>query len=218
MRVGLDLDGTFYDSLSSFYETSMKVLNLLGYAPVPLEKYRRVFQSNDWRKFNSDLGIRDDGIDEAMKLFQIEYLKVTPSHLIPGAKRALDKVEDSVGSENIFFITHESSERVRMRFERDGLSHLLENVHSPREGKSKEIYELAIEKSEIPFVYVGDLVSDGKACLEARKNGARNVKFYGITHPHAINHPDLIREFVQENCDFAETLDSLDDIDIIWAS
>ena len=112
-------------------------------------------------------------------------------------------------------LTNEPFNRVQTRFERDGLVHLLPNVRSPFEGKSKELYDLATQKDK-PFIYIGDLVSDGESCMEARNKGARNILFYGIVHPYAMNSPRAIKAFVSKNSDFAKVLNRLEDIDVIW--
>ncbi|MEK6891073.1 MAG: HAD-IA family hydrolase [Nanoarchaeota archaeon] len=216
--IAYDLDGTLYDFGKICFSVDQVIRRELGYPDITSEFYVSEFQSRDWNKFYRDLGIRDDDLEKVIEMF-IERFKATESpKLIPGAREALRRTEEAIGHNNIFIITNETTEGVRKRFERDNLIHYIDRVDNPMQGKANELYKLAMcngnEGKRV--VYIGDLVSDGEDCLKARKAGAKNLRFYGITHGYAMNPREKMLEFVARNANFAETLNSLDEIDRIW--
>lgn len=216
MKIGFDLDGTLYDNLPIIFRIHTKVREILGYLPNSLDEYKRTYQSRDWRKLYRDLGVREQDIDEAIRLFVHEYAKEGHPEIIPGAHPALCGAEQAVGRSHIYIVTQERPDRVQRRFERDGLIRFLDNVDYPFEGKANEIYRLATLSAPEPFVYVGDLVSDGEACLEARTRGAVNVRFFGMTHPPAFNPAELMLDFINRHSEFARELPRLEEIERIW--
>ena len=216
VKLAFDLDGTLYDSLLPIFKIDAEIRRELGYSGVSMNEYKKVFQYKDWHKFYSDLEIKEKDTERVIEMFFERLTRAEPPMLIPGAREALYKAKKAVGSENIHIITNEAIERVELRFKRDGLAYFLKNIDNPPNDKSGEIHRLAQQNSGGAFAYIGDLVSDGEACLEARENGADNVLFYGILHEQAMNHPEQILDFVAQNKDFAQTLNSLNDIDIIW--
>jgi len=217
MKIAYDLDGTLYDSLAHVFGVDTRIRERLGYPIISLDDYRRNFQSHDWKKFYRDLGIREEDIDMVVSLFIKENRIGEPPTLIPGAREALCVTEEAIGRENIYIITNEPFEGVKIRFERDGLTHFLQNVDNPFAGKVNEIFRLAQSDLKSPFIYIGDIISDGESCLEARKMGANNVRFYGITHPYAITPRDLMERFVAQNSDFAQVLENLASVNKMWS-
>lgn len=216
IALAYDLDGTLYDTLPLIFKVNGKIRRALGYQPITLTAYRNNFQTSDWNKFYQGLGIRDEDIGRVISLFIQEFKKEDLPQLIPRAKETLEESARVLGSENIYVITNEPKEKVARRFERDGLSHLLGQVHTPFEGKAKEIYSLAQAQPATPFVYVGDLVSDGEACVEARKLGADNVSFCGITHPQSFNTREKITSFVKFNPKISTTIKTLSEVSRLW--
>ena len=217
MKIAYDLDGTLYDALPIIFGVDKAIRNSLGYPPISKEAYVKNFQTKDWKEFYRGLGIREEDIDKVIDLFFSEFAKADIPLLVPGAKRAVIRSEKAVGHENIYIISNELKERVRLRFERDGLASFLPNVRNPFEGKSNELYNLAIADIDNPLVYVGDLVSDGEECKEAIERGASNIRFYGMLHPQAMNTEEAMNSFVERNTSFAKRLKSLDDVGVIWS-
>lgn len=216
MKIAYDLDGTLYDTLPTIFSVDQAVRDSMGYPPISREEYIRNFQTEDWKAFYKGLGIREEDIDKVIDLFVAEFAKTDSPLLIPGARKAIGRTEKAIGHENIYVITNEPKERVKRRFERDGLTSFLPNVRNPFEGKSNELYDLAGTNRDNPLVYVGDLVSDGGACKEAIKMGATNIRFYGILHPQAFNSAEAMNSFIEANPSFAKRLKSLDDVGVIW--
>lgn len=213
-----DLDGTLYDTLNTCFSVDSNIRKQLGYDEITLEFYVSQFQTKDWNQFYRDLGVRDDDLEKVIDMFISMFKATEAPQLIPEAREALRKTEEVIGHENIFIITNETQEGVKRRFERDGLMHYIDRVDNPFQGKANELYKLAMYNgnSEKRVVYIGDLVSDGEDCLKARKAGAKNLRFYGMTHKYAMNPREKMLEFVAKNPDFAETLNSLDEVDRIW--
>lgn len=216
IKVAFDLDGTLYDTLPIILKTDNAVRVSMGYPEVSKEDYLENFQAKSWRKFYSDLGVRDEDIDEAIRRFNEMYLSADLPSLIPGAREAVAKTKEAVGLENIYVVTNESAEKVTLRFEKDTLGLHLSNVRNPSQDKASELYDLASLNGGCSFAYVGDVVSDGEACRDAIGAGASNLSFYGLLHPQAMNSPEAMIKFVEGNQDFARTLKSLDDVEAIW--
>lgn len=215
-RAGLDLDGVFYDALDLCLDIDTTIRTNLGYPPTSKEDYTKHFQTKDWKKFYRDLGIKEKDLEKVIKSFYEELEKREPPSLIPGAKEAIEKIEKALGKENIYFVTNEPEYRIKKRFKRDNLLHLLPNARSSLEGKSRKLYEIAITDLSFPFNYIGDLVSDGEECLEAINKGAKNICFYGILHKYSFNPPEMIKSFVKQHPEFAKTLNNLQEVNKIW--
>lgn len=216
MKIAFDLDGTLYDTLPRILEVDRAIRKDLGYQDVSQEEYKSKFQSRDWNKFYRDLGIRDEHLDEVINGF-VERFKLSNSpEMIPGAREVLQKAEQELGHKNIHIVTNETPEGVKKRFERDGLLHYLDRVDNPFQGKSEELYRLATSNNGSPLFYIGDLVSDGEDCKEARKKGADNLRFCGIVHQYAMNTEEAMRIFVKGNRDFAQVLNNLNEVERLW--
>lgn len=216
MKIAFDLDGTLYDTLPRMLEVSRSIRRDFGYQDISQGEYKSKFQSRDWKKFYRDLGIRDEHLDDVIKEFVKRFKLSSPPEMIPGAREILQKTEQRIGQENISIITNETSEGIRKRFERDGLVHYLDRVSNPFQGKSEELYRLATSNNGSSLFYIGDLVSDGEDCREARKKGAENLRFCGIVHPYAMNTEEAMRKFVQDNRNFAQVLNNLKEVERLW--
>lgn len=214
MKLVYDLDGTTHDSFPAIFSIERTLRKEFGYPPIEPAVYRRKFQTNDWNRFYMDLGIKEQDLESYIQLFVEKFAQMPPPRIIPGAKNAIDRSIDKLGLANVYIVTNEPKERVRVRFKRDGLSYLLENVRNPFEGKAKELFELAIDTEKL--AYVGDLVSDGESCKKARDMGAANILFYGITHPQAMNPRDIMLAFIALHPDFARELKNLGEIERTW--
>lgn len=216
MRIGLDLDGTLYDSLNPIFAIDSKTREILGYKPISVDAYRQNFNPKDWNAFYRSLGVRDEDLQKVIDMFVEEFRKAEAPPLIPGAREALQEIERKFGDENIYIITNEPKKNVEKRFSRDGLLHYMPRVVTPFQGKADELHRIAIQHRNVPFAYVGDLVADGEDCLEARKMGADNLLFYAILHKYAMNDTEHLVEFAKKNKGFAKTLNNLREISAIW--
>ena len=216
MRLAFDLDGTLYDTLTLCFDVDEGIRRDLRYGNISREEYRSRFQSKDWRRFYRELGIREEEIDTVLNQFVKRFKAANPPHMVPGAKEALQAAEEALGHGNIFIVTNETTEGVQRRFERDGLMHYRDRVENPFQGKAIALHRLATNHDGA-FIYVGDLVSDGEDCSEARRMGATNIEFYGITHPYAMNPEEAMKEFVRRNEEFAKILNNLRELDVLWS-
>ncbi len=215
MKIGLDLDGTIYDTLESIFELDQQVRKECGYEPLTKAKYRRVFQTENWQKLCVDFDIRDEDVDEYRGRLEQKIKTMGPPHLIPGGKEAVEKIETQLGLDNFYIITNGHIDGIEKRFERDGLDYLLPRVSHPYEGKADTLFDITRENPGSEFVYVGDLVSDGRACSQARERGAENIKFCAITHEYAMNLPEALHDFVAED-DFAFSIGSIHELELVW--
>lgn len=212
MRVGFDLDGTLYDSLGPMFSVDQAIREKFGYSIISAEFYKSKYQTKDWKQFYCDLGIREEHIPLIISEFVERFKQADAPRLIKGGRNVLLETTVLLGKENVFIITNETSEGVHKRFERDGLLEFKNKVHNPFEGKAEILFKLASADLSRPFVYVGDIVSDGEACLEARNMGAENILFLGITHEYALNDSESIRKF---SCgkDFCHVVGSLKEVE-----
>ncbi len=215
MIIGLDLDGTISATLELIFELAQQVRKDCGYAPLTKTEYRRVFQTEDWHKLCVDFGIRKEDVDDYRNLLELKIKTMGPPRMIPGGKEAVSKIETHLGLDNLHFITNGHIDGIKQRFERDGLDYLLQRVSHPYEGKADTLFDIARENPGSEFVYVGDLVSDGRACRQARERGADKIKFGAITHEYAMNLPEALNDFVAEN-DFAFSIESIHELERIW--
>lgn len=218
ITLAYDLDGTLYDTLDSVFRVDQEIRTDLGYDPISKDDYRAHFQSRDWNKLYRDLGIREEDVSKVISMFIERFKEAEVPYLIPDAKDAIERSERVLGKDNIFIVTNETSEGVAKRFERDGLTRYSDRVKNPFKGKSRELYDLALADGnrEFPFVYVGDLVSDGEDCKVAREMGAENLRFYGLVHEYSFSTPQAMNLFVSANQDFAKTLNNLREIHRVW--
>lgn len=86
-----DWDGTLADSHRSLYEANAAVMRAFG-LPFTDELYRQHY-SPDWRLMYGRLGISDDRIDEANRIWQDAFHRGAPTTLLPGALDALERLE-----------------------------------------------------------------------------------------------------------------------------
>jgi len=215
-RLGLDLDGTLYDSFPIIIETGREVMKHFGYEKVSEQDFKEKFHTRDWRAFYRSLGFEEKDIDPAIKLFIQKFACTSPPPILPGAKEAILLAEKKLGKDSVYFITNDPMHRVIKRFEKDGLLDRLERVQTPYSGKSQEIFDLASQDLSRKFVYIGDILCDAEDCAEARKMGATNVLFYGMTHKYSFNPAEYFEKFASKNPEFAKTLKTLDDISQVW--
>jgi FMN phosphatase YigB (HAD superfamily) len=217
MKIAFDLDGTLYDTFSKIFEVDMSIIRDLGYQESTEEEYLSKFQSKDWNKFYRDLGVKDEDLEKVTNEFYRRFKLSNPPELIPVAIEIIRKAEDILGSKNIYLITNESQDGVRKRFERDGLTYYFDRVYYSAQGKSRELYLLATTHNPDVLFYVGDLVSDGEDCREARNLGATNLRFCGMVHPYSMNPKESMNGFVEKNRDFAQVLNGLNEVSKLWA-
>ena len=216
MKIAFDLDGTLYDSLPRIFSVNRAIRAELGYPEISQDEYKSKFQSKDWTKFYRDLGIKEEHLEQVIRVFVDRFKLQNPPEMIPGARDVLHRAEQKLGHQNIYIVTNETPEGVQKRFERDGLVHYLDRVENPFQGKSQELYRLATNNSGSPMFYIGDLVSDGEDCDEARKMGADNLRFCGMLHPYAMNTKEAMEDFVRRNSNFAQTFNDLNEVEGLW--
>lgn len=210
-KIVFDLDGTLYNTLDINIFVENQVRRRMGMLPITNDFYVMHFQTRDWRRLGLDFGYPEEMVDHATRLFFELHSKAPLPEIIPGAHYALKTALGMVGEENVHVVTNESKERVSMRFERDGLVRILPRVITPHADKSSALYSLSQETSG-RVVYLGDIVSDGEAVMQARSTGAENLFFYGLTHAYSFNHPDSMRNFISSHSNFSEELTDLRDV------
>ena len=135
-----------------------------------------------------------------------------------GSQRTDEAADRIFGEERVSIVTNQLWELIRRRFERDGLQAWFGRVLNPYEGKASTLYDLAMREPSTSFTYVGDLVSDGEACLEARERGASNMRFVAVTHPQSLSHEDFLNSFAEAHAEFASAVPSLDALTMQWSS
>ena len=86
-----DWDGTLADSHRSLFEANVAVMRALG-LPFDEAIYRRHFVP-DWRLMYRRLGVPDDRVDEANRIWHEAYDTGAPSALVPGALTAVERLE-----------------------------------------------------------------------------------------------------------------------------
>jgi phosphoglycolate phosphatase len=86
-----DWDGTLADSHQSLYAANAAVMRAFG-LPFTHELYRRHY-SPDWRLMYRRLGITDDRVDEANRIWQDAFHGGAPTSLLPGALDAIEHLE-----------------------------------------------------------------------------------------------------------------------------
>ncbi len=216
MKIGLDLDGTIYNTLDAIFDLDQQTRREFGYEPLSIEEYRRCFQTENWHKLCLDLGIRKEDLLPYREKLAEKIKTREPPHLVPGGKEAVEKIERELGLDNLSIVTNNRNPaELKRRFGRDGLSHLLGKVIAPYEGKTDALADIAGEDPDTDFVYVGDLVSDGRACQQARAMGAENIIFCAITHKYAMNLPEALHAFVDQH-EFAVSIGSLNELELVW--
>jgi HAD superfamily hydrolase (TIGR01549 family) len=86
-----DWDGTLADSHRSLYAANAAVMRAFG-LPFTDELYRRHY-SPDWRLMYRRLGITDDRVDEANRIWQDAFHGGAPTSLLPGVLEAVERLE-----------------------------------------------------------------------------------------------------------------------------
>lgn len=211
-RIAFDLDGTIYNSLDVNIRSCNELLLQYGYFGISNECFTYFFQTKDWAKFWSDIGVKECDVADFTNLFHKKLGRYEPRTLIPGALDVLAAVNRQLGASNIFFITNLPEEYIKMRFANDKLEDYLSQVRTNDEGKAEALFEIAGKIPDSDFVYIGDLISDGEECLEARRRGALNIQFLAVAHKYAMNHPSLLIDFCRKNPEFARATKSLDEL------
>jgi len=208
MYVIFDLDGTLYDTFPQIFAIYQQIREEFKLPPLDPDICRRQFQSTDWKKLYLSLGFSNGNVNQAIARFVELDAEMKMPQFIPGARDALLQAFMQYGQERVFFLTNHRRKGVEQRFARDSLSKCMPQVITPYQGKALELEILAKRAGE-ETVYIGDLVSDGCACQEARERGAHNLHFWAMTHEYGFNHPDDVREFVREHKEFAREVPSL---------
>ncbi len=200
MRIAFDLDGTLYDTLPHTLRVENLNLTEKGYPAITEDTSRSLLQSHDWKQYYRGMGVREEDIQPLIDLFYKRWMEAEPPRLIPGALEVITLAENKFGEENVFLLSNEVRSLIDKRLIRDGLERYLSRVVSSLEGKTSLLLELS-QRKESPLSYVGDLVSDGEACLQARAQGAKNLSFLALTHAYGMNHPENLKRFVASHSD-----------------
>ncbi|MDD5253631.1 MAG: HAD hydrolase-like protein [Candidatus Nanoarchaeia archaeon] len=211
MKLAFDLDGTLYDSLPFVFEADSETRIELGYPSISLEFYKKNFQMKDLKAFYRSLGIKEEHLEIVNDMFFKNFESKGPFYLVEGAKKALQKAVKNIGKENIIILTNRPSNTLDKLLGYNEIINLVNGIYRAPESKSDLIFELA----DSGFVYIGDLVSDGQACLDARNKGTKEIRFYGVLHEAAFNPRQDMISFIENHRDFAYPLESLNDIDVV---
>lgn len=213
-----DLDGTLYNTAPLTLDIENIVREEMGYPKLSREDYNRHFQSRDWDKLCRDIGVKEEDIKEYARRFREVYANETKlPPIISGARSMLENTADAIGYENVHVVTNNSPSKVKAVFDRDGLSWLLSSIEHPEEHKAETLYELAVANKNKSCFYVGDIVSDGIACGDARDMGATNLGFYGVMHNYSFNRPEDMIRFILDNREFARGMTNIRDVGAIWS-
>jgi phosphoglycolate phosphatase len=86
-----DWDGTLLDSLPSLYRANVAVMAAFG-LPFDEGHYRRGFAA-DWRLMYQNLGVTEDRLDEANRVWNDAFDGGHDALLLPGARDALDRLQ-----------------------------------------------------------------------------------------------------------------------------
>ncbi|MFA6462120.1 MAG: HAD hydrolase-like protein [Candidatus Woesearchaeota archaeon] len=202
MRIAFDLDGTLYDTLPHTLEVENINLAEKGYPAITEDTSRSLLQSHDWKQYYRDMGVREEDIQPLLDLFYKRWIEREPPQLIHGALEVITLAENKFGEDNVFLLSNEVRSLIDKRLIRDGLDRYLSRIVSSLEGKTSLLLDLS-QREDSKLIYVGDLVSDGEACLQARAQGANNLSFLALTHAYGMNHPEDLRRFALEHADFA---------------
>lgn len=219
MRIAFDLDGTLYKSREMILGGVNAGRAVLGYEPVSEERFIRAYQhlQGDWKKLHMGLGIRKEDVSLFVKTYY-ELVDEQPE-MIAGASETVQAASDKYGAENVYFVTCSRGERVRKRFERDGLSHYANRLRSSEElsrSKSGLLYEISASDPE-RLIFVGDTINDGVHARGALRRGLKeevqaDIKFLGLIHSEAMNMASDMVHFVAANRYFAEIVNGLQEL------
>ncbi len=201
LKVVLDIDGTLYDSLASIFKTDLSCFDKYHLPHPTIDTYKMAFNTKNWRNMFDALHIpRKIDIREWKLEFSEIYSRAAEPPLIAGVRRLIKSISDAVGYENVYFLTGEGKEKIRARFSRDNLIVASKNLLCDHPDKTKCLIRLA-RNSRV--VYIGDLISDGEACLKANKDANNKIFFIGITHKYAFSHSSLMNKFINLHKDIS---------------
>jgi len=189
--LGLDLDGTVYDSLQLLYDFNVKVFTELGIKEPSVQEFRKAFRSHGWEAMYSKLGVPREFYKTFYSKYITEYKNLPLPPIIPGAPRVLEEVFSMVPKDSIFVITSESEEKVAEKFSRDNINGI-GSMFTSQYNKLVAMKKITSQNNGI-IIYIGDLISDGEACREA------GISFGAITHEYSFNTPEQLKRYVSEN-------------------
>ena len=112
-----DWDGTLLDSLPSLYQANVAVMAAFG-LPFDEGYYRRGYAA-DWRRMYQNLGITEDRLEEANRVWHAAFDGGHEAALFPGARAALDRLAETGCPLGLVTAGHRSI--VEPQLERHGL-------------------------------------------------------------------------------------------------
>jgi phosphoglycolate phosphatase-like HAD superfamily hydrolase len=186
-RLGLDFDGVLHDSLERACINANKVFADLSLSPITTNDIRRYITS-DWTKYFDDLGVPREKHSLIRPLFK-EYEKTSPlCPLVKDASWFINEAYSRYGEKNVLLVSNSQEPIVKDFFATHKIS--IDQIHIVSGSKGPILKELGIT------TYVGDIVSDGEAAIEAR------AKFVGMDHEPSFNDSNRLAKFKAANSSY----------------
>jgi phosphoglycolate phosphatase len=186
-----DWDGTLADSHGSLFAANATVMQAFR-LPFDEDLYRKHYAA-DWRVMYARLGLREDQISEADRLWQAAYDGIETTELFPGAAEAIERLERLGIPMGV--VTAGPSPIVRPQIERLGLGDLLPvRVYGDDLVEQKPDpapLRLALERlgfagEPTSVAYIGDSPDDMRM--------ARAVGVHGIGVPSRLSDREQLRD------------------------
>jgi phosphoglycolate phosphatase len=169
-----DWDGTIVDSIQALFETDRAICLKVG---VPFDKaiFRRTFSPN-WRRMYDSLGIPEDRVDDAVRVWSETYrAELMPA--FPGVTAAIGRL--AAAGYRLGMVTGGSRPEIEPQLARLGLDDLLAirvYGHDTESGKPDPeplllALELAAATAPQDAIYVGDALDDVRMAAAAGVRG-----------------------------------------------
>lgn len=185
-----DWDGTLADSHGSLFAANAAVMRALR-LPFSEDIYRRHY-APDWRVMYERMGVRDDQIDEANRVWEAAYDGIESTELFPGAAEALARLR-RLGIP-LGLVTAGPSLIVGPQLDRLGVARLLPvRVYGDELVEQKPdpaplrlgLERLGFDGHPSTVAYVGDAPDDMRM--------ARALGVHGIGVPSRLSSPEELR-------------------------
>ena len=186
-----DWDGTLLDSLPSLYRANVEVMAFFG-LPFDEGHYRRGFAA-DWRRMYQNLGIAEDRLEEANRVWHDAFGGGHDAELLPGARAALDRLRDAGRTLGLVTAGHRGI--VAPQLERHGVLGTFDvvvygddlPVHKPDPAPLRRaLRQIGLADRPTAAAYLGDTRDDMRM---ARAAGTRAVGVASL-----LGDPDDLRE------------------------
>jgi phosphoglycolate phosphatase-like HAD superfamily hydrolase len=187
-RAGFDFDGIIHDSITNAYAAFSQTRRFHGLDIVPVETLKLHFGS-DWHAFFDGVGIPEALYGRWKDDYQRHYDAYGNGDIIPDAREVILELMEKIGQGNIVLVTNEKTDRVRRFLHAHDLLILQDRIYNAHGSKAQLLEELGVTD------YIGDIVSDGKACIAARNK----PRFIGVAHKYGYNMPQALFEFKEQH-------------------